>query len=62
MEYDEEMRARQIRQRVSDYPAPVYIDGKPSCAECGNTLPKVRADRGWGQCVECRERHEAQNQ
>lgn len=39
-------------------PAPVWIDGTPTCAVCGDDLPAPRAQAGRGRCVACQERHE----
>ena len=46
------------RARQAAGPAPVYIDGQPTCAECGNDLPAARAAAGRGRCVECQDHHE----
>ncbi len=39
-------------------PAPVWVGGVPTCAECGDALPPARADAGRGRCVPCQEHHE----
>ena len=39
-------------------PAPVWINGAPTCADCGDDLPAARAQAGRGRCIACQERHE----
>lgn len=46
------------RARQDAGPAPVYVDGQPTCAECGNDLPEARATAGRGRCVECQSHFE----
>lgn len=48
------------RAQAERGPAPVYVDGVPTCAECGNDLPAARAEAGRGRCVECQELAERQ--
>ena len=48
------------RTRKRKGPAPVYDqEGRPHCVECDDTIPRQRAELGYGRCVPCQEKHES---
>ena len=41
------------REAMESGPRPMWCDGEPFCAVCGDALPLARAEAGRGRCVEC---------